>query len=55
MDTEVNQNKYEAALQDVATLCSERPKESKIHDLGKGPVKAQPRESRTKEGAEPVA
>ena len=54
MDTEVNQNKHEAVLQGVATLCSERPKESKTDDLGKGPAKAQPQESRTKGGAEPV-
>ena len=55
MDTEVNQNKHEAALQGVATLCSEQPKESKIDNLGKGPVKVQPRKSRTKGGAKPVA
>jgi hypothetical protein len=54
METEVNQNKYEAVLQGVVTLCSERPKESKADDLGKGPPKAQPQESRTKGKAEPV-
>ena len=48
MDTEVKQNKYEAVLQGVATLCYERPKESNTDDLGEGPLKAQPQESRTK-------
>ena len=42
-----NQNKHEALLQGVATLCSERPNESKTDDLGEEPAKAQPQESRT--------
>ena len=45
METEENKNRYEAVLQGVATLCSERPKESK--DLGKQPAEAQPQESTT--------
>ena len=36
-----------AVLQGVATLCSERPKESKKEDLGKEPAEAQPQESAT--------
>jgi hypothetical protein len=42
-----NQNKHEAVLQGVATLCSKRPKESKTDDLGEKPATAQPQESRT--------
>jgi hypothetical protein len=47
METKENKNKYEAVLQGVATLCSERPKESKEEDLGKEPAEAQPQESTT--------
>jgi hypothetical protein len=47
METEENKNRYEAVLQGVATLCSERPKESKKENLGKQPAEAQPQESTT--------
>ena len=47
MGTKENRRKYEAVLQGVATLCSERPKESKKEDLGKEPAEAQPQEPKT--------
>jgi hypothetical protein len=47
MGTKGNRQKYEAVLQGVATLCSERPKESKEEDLGEEPVEAQPQEPET--------
>ena len=47
MGTKENRHKYEAVLQGVATLCSERPKESKKEDLGKEPAEAQPQEPKT--------
>jgi hypothetical protein len=45
METKEIENRYEAVLQGVATLCSERPKESKKEDLGKEPAEAQPQET----------
>jgi hypothetical protein len=47
METKEIENRYEAVLQGVATLCSERLKESKKEDLGKEPAEAQPQESAT--------
>jgi hypothetical protein len=47
MGTKENRHKYEAVLQGVATLCSERPKESKTKDLGEQPAEAQPQEPKT--------
>jgi hypothetical protein len=47
METKENENRYEAVLQGVATLCSKRPKESKKENLGKEPAEAQPQESTT--------
>ena len=47
MGIKENRHKYEAAVQGVATLCSERPKESKKEDLGKEPAEAQPQEPKT--------
>ena len=47
MGTKENRHKYDAVIQGVATLCSERPKKSKEEDLGKEPVEAQPQEPKT--------
>jgi hypothetical protein len=47
MGTKENRYKYEAVLQGVATLCSERQKESKKDDLGEEPAEAQPQEPKT--------
>jgi hypothetical protein len=47
MGTKENRRKYEAVLHGVATLCSERPKESKKEDLGEEPDEAQPQEPKT--------
>jgi hypothetical protein len=46
METKEIENRYETVLQGVATLCSERPKESK-EDLGKEPAEVQPQASAT--------
>jgi hypothetical protein len=47
METKEIRRKYEAVLQGVPTLCSERPKESKKEDLGEEPAEAQPQETKT--------
>jgi hypothetical protein len=47
LETKENRHKYEAVLKGVATLCSERPKESKKEDLGEEPAEAQPQEPKT--------
>jgi hypothetical protein len=47
METKEIENRYEAVLLGVATLCSERPKQSKKEDLGKEPAEDQPQESAT--------
>jgi hypothetical protein len=47
MGTKGNRHKYEAVVQGVATLCSERPKETKKEDLGEEPAEAQRQEPKT--------